>query len=259
MSGAIAAGIAGALVGLPSLRLYGPYMVLFTLAFQMMLYSLLVTDTSGIFGGSFGLFGLDSYTIAGISEDRAPYYVAAGMLLVSVAVVTFVVHSPIGTAVRALRDNHPSALARGMSLVKHRMITFVISASLTGLAGAYYAHYYSIITPTTLEVGLLVNLLAMIIIGGVGSTFGVVAGTVALVYLNDRLATQQQYSAVLWGGIILVVVLILPGGIAGTARSLQQWVRRVVLRSPTRVTGDAVAHPDTLPWLKTILTKNRNR
>jgi branched-chain amino acid transport system permease protein len=257
--GAVAAGIAGGLIGLPSLRLYGPYMVLFTLAFQMMLYTLLVTDTSGFFGGSFGLLGIDGYTIPGISSDYAPYYVATAMLVGSAIVVTLIVRSPIGIGVRALRDSRASARARGVHLVQHRMIIFMVSAALTGLAGAFYAHYYSIITPTTLEVGLLVNLLAMIIVGGVGSTYGVIAGTVALVYLNDWLATQQQYSAVLWGCIIIVTVLVLPGGIAGAARSVVELVMRLAFR-PARPTAEgAASHVDARRLFRSIAPRRWDR
>lgn len=241
--GAVMAGIAGAIIGLPSLRLYGPYMVLFTLAFQQMIYVILVTDTSGFLGSGFGLQGLDYYTVPGVSDLNAPYYVGLGMLALSVVLVGLLIRSPVGVAVQALRDSRQSTQARGVGLVKHRMIIFVVSAMITGVAGGYYAHYYSVITPTLLEIGLLVNLLAMIIIGGVGSTGGVIAGTAALVYLNDQLATQQQYSAILWGAIIIVVVLLMPGGIAGAAQGLE----RVALRLAGRALGKPPAQVPSKP------------
>lgn len=224
--GVIAAAGAGALIGVPSLRLYGPYMVLFTLAFQLILQILLTTDTSGTFGGSFGLPGIEPLTLPGIDEATADVWIAVAMLALTVGAIGWLLRTPVGVAVRSLKESEDATVARGVGRTAHRVLIFVVSAAFTGMAGAYFAHYYGVITPSVLDLGLLVQLLAMIIIGGAGSTAGVVGGTFLLVWLGDRLATHEQYSALLWGAIIVVAVLLLPGGLAGTARRLRDRLGR---------------------------------
>jgi branched-chain amino acid transport system permease protein len=139
-----------------------------------------------------------------------------------VLIIGWILRTPFGVALRGLRDSEDATIARGVGRTRARVTIFVVSASLTGLAGAYYAYQTTVITPSVLSLSLLVQLLAMIIIGGTSSSAGVLAGTALLVWLDDRLATEGNLSALLFGAIILLVVLVLPGGIAGTARRLSE-------------------------------------
>jgi branched-chain amino acid transport system permease protein len=221
VAGTLVAGVAGHLIGLPSLRLYGPYMVLFTLAFQQILQILITTDTSGFTGGADGLVGLPALQFPGLSVETTLLYLALLMLTGTIVLIGWILRTPFGVAIQGLRDSEDVTIARGVGRTRHRVAIFVVSAGLTGLAGAYYAYQTTVITPSVLSLALLVQLLAMIIIGGTGSSAGVLAGTALLVWLDDRLATEGSLSALLWGAIILVVVLLLPGGITGTVRRIR--------------------------------------
>jgi len=215
-AGMAAAAVAGFLIGLPSLRLYGPYMVLFTLAFQQILQIMITTDTSGFTGGADGLVGLTGLKLPGLSTANTELYFALVMISGTLLGVGWLLRSPVGCAIQSLRDSEAVAVAHGVGRTRHRVAIFVVSAALTGLAGSFYAYQTTVITPSVLDLGLLVQLLAMIIIGGTSSMGGVLAGTALLVWLDDRLATQGNLSELLYGAIILAVVLILPGGISGT-------------------------------------------
>ena len=222
--GAGVAGLAGLLLGAPSLRLYGPYMVIFTLAFQLALAALLPAVWVGTTGGSAGLTGIDDFSINAWNYLDVTWYLAAGLAVFTFVVITFVLRSPIGAALDALREGRTLAEARGISLFQHRVILFSLSAFLTGLAGGIYAHSFQLITPSVLDIGLLINLFAWLILGGLGTRLGPVIGAIIGVYLDDRLASTAQYSSLIWGVIILVVVMVAPGGIVTTVSRAAIWV-----------------------------------
>jgi branched-chain amino acid transport system permease protein len=225
-AGTSLAGCAGLLIGLPSLRLYGPYMVLFTLAFQLTLQIMITTDTSGFTGGADGVIGLPALTFPGLSTADTQLYFALAMISGTLISIGWLLRSPVGGAIQALRDSEDVAVARGVGRTRHRVTIFVVSAAFTGLAGSFYAYHSTVITPSVLDLGLLVQLLAMIIIGGTSSMGGVLAGTALIVWLDDRLATEGSLSKLLYGAIILAVVVLLPGGISGTVQRVRRYFAR---------------------------------
>ena len=168
--GGAVAGVAGLLIGIPSLRLYGPYMILFTLAFQLALQSLWPNVWTNVTGGSAGLFtGIDTFAVGGAYYITVTAYVAIGLVLLTYLLISLVLRSPIGHAMEALREGRAQAEARGISFFQHRVILFVISAFLTGVAGGLYAHNNGGVTPAMLDVGLLINIFAMLALGGIGT------------------------------------------------------------------------------------------
>jgi branched-chain amino acid transport system permease protein len=206
---AVAMGaLAGLAVGWPSLRLFGPYMVLFTLAFQL--------------SGGAGLQGLAPLGLFGASTEASALWVCGALAIAVAALCAGLLRSPFGMAIQALRDSRRTAEARGMAFVGHRVVLFVISAALTALAGALYAHVIGLVVPTVLDLPLLLALLAMLILGGPGTLAGPIVGAVILTFVNDRLSSTEEYQQVIWGATIIAVTLLLPGGIAGTAGKIRR-------------------------------------
>jgi branched-chain amino acid transport system permease protein len=234
--GAIVAGLAGLLIGAPSLRLFGPYMVIFTLAFQLALAALLPALWVGTTGGTAGLFGIDALGFGSWDYLNVTWYLAAALAVITFIVIALVLRSPMGAALDALREGRVLAEARGIGLFQHRVILFTLSAFLTGLAGGIYAHSFQLITPSVLDISLLINLFAMLILGGLGTRLGPVIGAVVGVYLDDRLASTEQYSQLIWGAIILVVVMLAPGGIVTSLSRIARWLRDRVFSSAEVVT-----------------------
>lgn len=229
--GGIVAGLAGLAIGAPSLRLFGPYMVIFTLAFQLALAALLPALWVGTTGGTAGLFGISAFGFGSWNYLNVTWYLAATLAVLTFIVIALVLRSPMGAALDALREGRVLAEARGIGLFQHRVILFTLSAFLTGLAGGIYAHSFQLITPSVLDIGLLINLFAMLILGGLGTRLGPVIGAIVGVYLDDRLASTEQYSQLIWGVIILVVVMLAPGGIVTSLSRIARWLRDRVFSS----------------------------
>ena len=137
----------------------------------------------------------------------------------------------------ALREGRAQAEARGISFFQHRVLLFTISAFLTGVAGGLYAHNANGMTPAVLDVGLLINLFAMLVLGGMGSRIGPVVGVVIGVYLNDTLSATQEYSQLIWGAILVAVVMVAPGGLVALVTRVLRLARDRLLASA------AVVHP----------------
>ena len=213
-------GLVGLALGMPSLRLYGPYMVLFTLAFQLVLAGLVEADVGGLTGGPLGLQGLEPISFLGLSASVATLYIGALLFVLVYVAIALLLRSPIGAALQAVRDSREAAEARGVNLYRHRLALFTISAAFTALSGAFYAHYVTVVVPTVLSLSLLLSLLAMLMLGGLGTQVGPFVGTLVLVYLNDSLSTTAEYRQLIWGTLIVVIALLLPGGMVGTAARL---------------------------------------
>jgi branched-chain amino acid transport system permease protein len=225
LAGGALAVLASLLIGLPSLRLRGAYVVLLTLAFHEILRNLIVTDTTKWTGGGFGLFGYGQYGIDDM-ETRSRlvvfYYVALVLLVLASLAIWKVIHSPLGLAFRALRDSEPYAISRGVPEYRFKLIVFATSAFFTGIIGAFYAHYLEAIAPSVFGFGLMMTLMAMIVIGGIGTFWGPILGTVALMLLNEQLRDVEQWRVLIFGAAMVVFVILLPGGLVrplGTAKN----------------------------------------
>ncbi len=218
------AAVAGILMGVPSLRLYGPYMVLFTLAFQLALAALLPAVWTETTGGSSGLFNLPVFAIGDWDPLTVAFYTGVAMVLATYTFIAGVLRTPVGRAMEALKEGREQAEARGISLFQHRVILFVISSFFTGTAGAFYAHYLGIMTPSVLELGLLINLLAWMVLGGLSTKTGPIVGVGVGVYVTDTLAQAQEYSQLIWGLVLVAIIAFAPGGLVRTSSMLVHWM-----------------------------------
>jgi branched-chain amino acid transport system permease protein len=218
LAGALVAVVASLLIGLPSLRLRGIYVVLLTLAFHEILRNLIVTDTTKWTGGGFGLFNYSQYGLENLDQVTRLtifYYVALALLVLCSYVMWWIMHSALGLAFRALRDSESYALARGVAEYRYKLLVFGTSAFFAGLAGAFYAHYLGAVSPSILSFGLMMNLLAMIVIGGLGSYWGPLIGTVMLVVFNELLRGVDQWRLIVLGSAMAAVMIWLPSGLVG--------------------------------------------
>ncbi len=216
--GGITAVLASLIVGLPALRLRGVYVVLLTLAFQTMLTVLIQTDSSGLTGGVYGLSGVAPYLPLSMgfrSQLVGTYYLALALVAVVSFLIYRIIKSPLGLGLIALRDAEEVAANRGVNPSQYKLLAFGVSAFFTGLAGAFYAHYYGIITPAAMDFGLTMNLLAMIVVGGLGAFAGPIIGTALLSILSELLQGVGQYRLVILGLILVVVIVVAPQGLVG--------------------------------------------
>lgn len=246
--GGLAAVAFSLVIGLACLRLRGPYVALLTLAIAQVMYLLIITDTAcfymeGVTCRNFtgGTRGMAKYGDFGFRHLLGLHYMAWGDYFLALAVLAlatgfsiFLIHSPLGAAFQALRDNPEYATSRGISRFKFQMLVFASSAFFTGLAGGVYAGYYKVMGANTLYLSLLLYLLAMMVIGGLGRTWGPVLGAAALMLADEALKDYPDYRAMGIGAALVLFMMLWPKGIAGGVEAVAEWVaaRRGAKRRP---------------------------
>jgi branched-chain amino acid transport system permease protein len=212
----LASGLFALGVGALSLRTRGVYFIMITLAFAQMVYYV----ASGLdrYGGDDGL------TIYKRSQFVAPidlsnktlfYYICFALLLGSVYLVWRLVHSRFGVAIQGIRSNERRMRAIGFPTLRYKLTCFVIAGVLCGLAGALLANNTDFISPATMFWTRSGDLMVMAVLGGMGTVFGPVMGTIAFLLLEQGLSQFTEFEGIILGPLLLMVALYARGGIDG--------------------------------------------
>ena len=229
------------LIGLACLRLRGAYVALLTLAIAQAMYLLIITDTACFFmegvtcrnftGGTRGLTNYGDFGFrAFLGRDWiiGDYYLTLGVLALATIFSIAVIRSPLGSAFRALRDNEEYAVSRGVNRFKFQLLVFASSAFFTGLAGGVYAGHFRVMGANTLYLSLMLFLAAMMVIGGLGRSWGPFLGAAALMLVDEVLKDYIEYRYIVLGAIIVLCSMLWPQGVAGTIERL--WARLAAWR-----------------------------
>lgn len=224
--GGIAAGIVlvGAvayLIGIPTLRLKGNYLAMGTLGFGVIVY-IVFNEATGLTGGPSGLTGIPKLAVGGcvVSSDRDYYYVVWGVFFVLFALAGNLVRSRVGRALRAIHTSETAAAVLGVDVARYKVFVFVLSALYAAAAGALYAHYVTFISPGTFGFHASIQFVTMVVLGGMASLWGAVAGALFLTVLPEALRTIENYDILVYGAILVLCMMFLPGGLAEGARRL---------------------------------------
>ena len=234
---AAAAGIAaivGVIVGLPALRLKGIYLGIATLAFGFIVEEVFARWES-VTGGNAGkhlkdpnLFGLT------LESGEAFYYLCLVLAVLATLGVLNLLRSPTGRAFVAIRDSEISAQSMGIQLARFKTLSFAISAALAGVGGALYAHKLKFISPDQFGVLQSIDLILMVVIGGLGSVHGAFLGAIFLItmpqvialakdHLPDAIALAPGLQGVVYGVVLIAFVLFEPLGLYGRWLKLRTW------------------------------------
>ena len=209
---------AGALVyGWFCVRLSGVYLAMLTLAFAQITWAI-TYQWDAFTGGSNGLTGV--WPADWLADKRAYYWLTLVLVGAGVWWMRRLLYSPFGYALRAGRDSVLRADAIGIDVKRMQWAAFVISGTVAGLAGALYAFSKGSISPESLAVGKSVDGLVMVLLGGIQTLAGPVVGAVTFTWLHDTVARNTDYWRAMLGGIILLLVLLFPQGIAGGIQQL---------------------------------------
>lgn len=220
------AAAAGALVfGWFCVRLSGVYLAMLTLAFAQIVWSI-IFQWDDFTGGSNGLTGV--WPAEWLADKRNYYYLTLALVVAGVLLLRRALFAPFGYALRAGRDSPLRSDAIGIDVKRLQWVAFVVAAIFAGLAGALYAFSKGSISPDAVGVGRSVDGLVMVLLGGLQTLAGPIVGAVTLTWLQDAVARNTDYWRALLGGIILVLVLVFPQGIAGFVRQLYERRRAVV-------------------------------
>ncbi|HWE61839.1 MAG TPA: branched-chain amino acid ABC transporter permease [Chloroflexota bacterium] len=221
-AGGVLAALAGLALGIPTLRLSGPYFAVATLGFGLLVAQIL--SSADWAGGRTGIAlnapQIGSYTFT----TRGFFWVVLVVLCLGVFVAHNLRQGATGRAFVALRESEAAAAASGVHLARYRVTAFVISALYAGLAGALFAHWEGYVSATSFGLPVSIAFVAMIVVGGLDRTAGSLIGAVALTAVQDRLQDQPQLAQTLYGAVIVVVLLFLPGGLVGLLALLRHRV-----------------------------------
>ncbi len=236
--GAVVAAMAALFIGLACLRLEKAYVALLTFAIVFMVGTLVMTESEcftlenglcqPLFGGGNGFSGFDDLGFRKLLKSKwilGNYFVVLGVLGLSTLASILIIHGRLGLAFRSLGDSAIYAAARGINRTKFHIIAFVITAFFTGLTGAVYAAHFRFAGPSLFDFSVLVFVLAMIVIGGLKSTWGPIFGAAAMMILVEFAKGWGDIQNTLIGLVLVIFVLILPTGIAGATRSIFARVR----------------------------------
>ena len=223
-AGAVVAGCCGWLLGLPALKLRGPYLAICTLGFQVAVDQILGRWES-VTGGRMGLGVPAPDEVAamasaiGVGQSTFYFWVCAALTTLTLLGVYNLTRSRVGRALVAIRDNETAAEAAGVDLVRYKTLSFALSAAITGLAGALYAHLFDRINPSNFTLMLSIELLVMVLVGGLASVLGSVLGATLLILSQNLLTEFRDYQSIIVGGILVAVLLFEPMGLRG------RWLR----------------------------------
>jgi branched-chain amino acid transport system permease protein len=234
----LVAGVGALVCGWFITRLSGVYLAMLTLAFAQIVWSV-AFQWDAVTGGSNGLSGVwPSTSIDQWAADPTRFYLLVLLMVaLGVAALWWLVHSPLGYATRAGRDAPRRAEASGLHSLRLQWVAFVVAGVLAGLAGGLFAFSKGSISPEVLAVGRSVDALVMVLLGGLQSMAGPLLGAAVFTGLQDWVARETDYWRAILGGILLTLVLLFPGGLAGGLRAFaaqlgRWWAVRAQGRTP---------------------------
>lgn len=210
----IFAGALGLIIGLPALRLSGFYLAIATMSFGVAVQQII--GVLNITGGYRGIRNIPSMEIFNLKATTSisQYYIVLIIILVISLIFHSISKSKTGLSFIAMRDSDIAARAFGINLLKYKLMSFIVSAVLTGFAGSLYASVIGFISPSDFGLTLSLNLLAMIVIGGMGSVFGSTLGATFFVGLPFLIGNSGISLTIVQGVLLITVLLFLPRGLA---------------------------------------------
>jgi branched-chain amino acid transport system permease protein len=231
---AVIAFALGVLVGLPALRIKGLYLALVTLALATV-FPLVITRFSSVTGGTQGKrvprFRAPAWT--GLADDQWKYYVLLAFAVVSFVLVRNLIKSRVGRALIATRDNETAAEVLGVNLSVYKVVTFGVSAMLAGIAGSLSVFNDPFVNAEKYNLSLSITLLVAVVIGGAATIFGPAFGAFFVVMIPEWLPKKYpQLSPVLFGGSLIVLMILAPGGFLGLVRQVTAWLKHKLRRTP---------------------------
>lgn len=208
--GAALAAVTGILVGVPSLRLKGDYLAVVTLGFGEIIRILFNNAT--MFGAATGYFGDDP---AGLPAYTNFFWVYAWATVITIAIWN-ITHSRTGRSLAAIREDEIAAEAMGTPTTRLKVLAFTISAAAAGIAGGLFAHMQSGIRPEDFRFEKSIDMIVMIIVGGLGSITGAVVGGIFVAASLELMRDFQEYRLVLYALLLVAIMLVRPQGLLGT-------------------------------------------
>jgi len=211
--GALVAVMAGLIVGVPCLRLRGPYLALATLAFPLILTGIIFV-IPGITGGELGISGIDPLSGSRLTD----YYIAVILMMGLGFVMWKITASKTGLIFHAIREDEVAVRASGINTTRYKLLAFCLSGLFAGVAGGMYVHFIRIAGPSTLELMLSFQAIIWVIFGGIATIYGPIAGVFILYPFMEFLRIIPEIRMLVFATLVVLILLFMPEG-------LTTWVR----------------------------------
>lgn len=223
---AVAVGCLAGLIGFPILKLKGHYLAMATLGLGIIIY-IVFNETVDLTGGPSGLSAIPNLQLGGITfdSDVKNYYLIWAVTLAVMLFSLNLANSRVGRALRAVHDSEVAAQVLGVNARILKVQIFALSAVISSLAGSLYAHTMGFISPASFGFNFSIELLTMVVIGGLGSIYGSFLGAALLTLLPEFLRGANDYDIIIYGILLMVMVMFMPGGLV---RGIPALYRKVV-------------------------------
>jgi len=201
-AGGVGAALAGLAVGIPSLRLKGDYLALVTLGFGEIIR--VIFQNVEFLGGALGLNAIPA---------RTDIFWVLAFVALTIFVVTCLVHSTYGRGFLATHDDEIASEAVGLNTTRYKIVAFVVGAFFAGIAGGLYGHFKLTITPTGFNFTKSIEIVVMVILGGMGNTIGVILAAILLTLLPELLRPVAEYRMIIYSLLLIMLMLVRPQGL----------------------------------------------
>jgi len=222
------AGVAGAALSVFATRLRGHYLAIASLGFAVITYQILMNWIS-LTQGPLGIYAVPRPPALGpidFHDQRNLFYLVAGVAFLSYLVLDQLIRSPIGETLTAIREDEVSAASLGIDCAAWKVFAFGVGSAVGGAAGCFYAGFVGTLVPDAFFITESFTILAMVVVGGMGTLIGPVAGAILLTILPELLRDVGDLRLVVYGLALTLVVLFMPGGIVEAVRLVAARLRR---------------------------------
>jgi len=226
---AFVAGLIGALLGIPCLRVRDDFLAITTMGINFVVEAVFLYIP--FFGGAMGIGGISLPNWFGREMTKAEYF----LLILIVFVVLLLLdrwlgRSWIGLAWASIREDEQAAGAMGVDVVRFKVFAFILGSMIAGLAGGFYAHFLTFIMPQNFGFGQSIVILCMVVFGGIGTRWGPVVGAIILGVLPEVFRPIMEYRTLVYGLLLLAMMRFQPGGLLGSESILTNVLRRLIYR-----------------------------
>lgn len=227
--GALVAALAGLVVGIPSLRLRGDYLAIVTLGFAEII-RIIILNIDRV-GGATGFRGaVAPWSGRPIIPLYADFIWIGGFAVITIVVVYNIVNSDVGRALISIREDELAAEAMGINTTRYKVLAFVISSAFAGIAGALFGHFRQFLHTNDFQFIRSIEIIIMIVLGGLGSITGSVLGAVVITILPELLrklpGDLYSYRLVIYSALLILIMLTRPQGVMGAREFGIPWLKR---------------------------------
>ncbi|MGO8715799.1 MAG: branched-chain amino acid ABC transporter permease [Smithella sp.] len=222
---ALCSGALAFVIGFPILKLKGHYLAMATLGFGIIMY-IIFNETVELTGGPSGLSGIPNLHIGSLifDNDLNNYYLVWMFTLAVMLLSINLSQSRIGRALRAIHDSEVAARVMGVNARILKVQIFTVSAVISAIAGSLYAHIMTFIAPASFGFNFSVELLTMVVVGGLGSIYGSFLGAAILTMLPEWLRVFQNLDIVIYGLMLILMTMFMPGGLVSGIGAIAEFV-----------------------------------